>query len=155
QVCDGLLHDRDLAVLMEYKARLLTTREKYAGVPEATWNGIDDILAKHKSGGKKGAFQLARSIRRMLAGESVVSGQSQFRPSAKTTMIPVLVTYEDAVGLGAIRRRVDGKLRDTLKSEGVDPTAVGPLLILTIQDIESLEALAHRNQWADVVRGYV
>lgn len=154
QACDCMLHDRDLVLMMEYKARLLTTREKYAGIPEATWNGIEDILAKNKAGGKKGAFQLASSIRRMLAGEAMVSGRTQFCPTAKTVIIPVLVTYEDAVGLGAVRRWVDAKMRDALTTEGVDPTTVGPLLILTIHDIESLEALAHRNQWVEVVRGF-
>jgi len=154
QACDGLLHDRDFALMMEYKARLLTTREKYAGIPEVTWKGIEDIVAKNGSGGKKGAFQLASSIRRILAGESVVSGKSEFCPTDKTTIIPVLVAYEGAIGLGSIRRWADGKIRDALKKEGVDPARVGPLLILTIHDIEVLEALAQKNQWVDMIRGF-
>jgi hypothetical protein len=52
QACDGLLHDCDTAVVMEYKARLLTTREKYAGIPEATWRGIEDIAAKRSRSNK-------------------------------------------------------------------------------------------------------
>lgn len=154
QACDGLLHDRDLALVMEYKARLLTTREKYAGIPEVTWKGIEDIVAKNASGGKKGALQLARSIRRMLTGESVVSGNTEFCPANKTTVIPVLVAYEDAIGLGSVHRWADGKMRDALKKEDVDAAKVGPLLILTIHDIEVLEALSHKNQWADLIRGY-
>jgi hypothetical protein len=154
QACDGLLHDHDLALVMEYKARLLTTREKYAGIPEVTWQGIEDIAAKKVSGGKKGAFQLASSIRRMLTGKSVVSGKGEFCPTDKTTIIPALVAYEGAIGLGSIRRWVDGKMRDALKKESVDPARVGPLLILTIHDIEVLEALAHKNQWVDMIRGY-
>ncbi len=154
QACDGLLYDRDLALVMEYKARLLTTREKYAGIPEVTWKGIEDIVAKSTSGGKKGAYQLASSIRRILSGESVVSGKTEFCPADKTTIIPVLVAYEDAIGLGSVRRWADEKMRDALKKEGVDAAKVGPLLILTIHDIEVLEALSHKNQWADLIRGY-
>jgi hypothetical protein len=154
QACDGLLHDRDLALVMEYKARLLTTREKYAGIPEVTWKGIEDIVAKSTTSGKKGAFQLASNIRRMLTGESVVSGQSEFCPTDKTTIIPILVTYEDAIGLGSVRRWVDGKMHDALKKERFDPARVGPLLILTIHDIEVLEALTHKNQWVEIIRGY-
>jgi hypothetical protein len=154
EACDGLLHDHDLAVVMEYKARKLTTREKYAGIPEATWTGIEDIVAKNTSRGKKGALQLANNIRRMLKGESVVSGRTPFCPTDKTTIIPVLVAFEDVMGLGAIRRWVDDKLRDSLTKEGVDSSRVGPLLILTINDVEVLEALTHKNQWVDVIRGY-
>jgi hypothetical protein len=154
QACDGLLHDCDLALVMEYKARLLTTREKYAGIPEVTWRGIEDIVAKNVSGGKKGAFQLTSSIRRMLTKESVVSGKSEFLPADKTTIIPVLVAYEGAIGLGSVRRWADGKMRDALKKEAVDAAKIGPLLILTIHDIEVLEALSHKNQWADMIRGY-
>jgi hypothetical protein len=132
----------------------LTTRQKYAGIPEATWQGIEDILAKNASKGKKGAFQLVSSIRRMLKGESVVSGQCEFCPTDKTTIIPVLVAYEDAIGLGAIRQWVDEKMRGALNKEGVDLAKIGPLLILTIHDIEVLEALAHKNQWVDMIRGY-
>jgi hypothetical protein len=154
EACDGLLHDLDLALVLEYKARLLTTREKYAGIPEVTWKGIEDILAKSSSGGKKGAFQLASSIRRMLAGESVVSGKTEFCQADKITLIPVLVAYEEAIGLGSVRRWADEKLRDALKKEGDDAAKVGPLLILTIHDIELLEALSHKNQWADLIRGY-
>lgn len=154
QACDGLLHDHDLTLVMEYKARLLTTREKYAGIPEVTWKGIEDIVAKNTSGGKKGAFQLASSIRRMLAGESVVSGKIEFCHANKTTIIPVLVAYEDAIGLGSVRRWADGKMRDAFKKEGVAAAKVGPLLILTIHDIEVLEALSHKNQWAELIRGY-
>jgi hypothetical protein len=154
QACDGLLHDRDLALVMEYKTRLLTTREKYAGIPEVTWKGIEDIVAKNASGGKKGAFQLASSIRRMLTEESVVSGKTEFCQANKTTIIPVLIAYEDAIGLGSVRRWADRKMRDALKKEGVDAAKVGPLLILTIHDIEVLEALSHKNQWADLIRGY-
>jgi hypothetical protein len=154
QACDCLLRDTDLVLMMEYKARLLTTREKYAGIPEVTWKGIEDIVAKNASGGKKGAFQLASSIRRILAGESVVSGKTEFQNANTETIIPVIVTYEDAIGLGSVRRWADGKLRDALTKAGVDPAKVGPLLILTTHDIELLEALSHKNQWSDMIRGY-
>jgi hypothetical protein len=152
QVCDGLLHDQDLALVMEYKARLLTTREKYAGIPEVTWKGIEDIVA---SSGKKGAFQLTNSIRRLLKGEKVVSVRSEFCQTDKTTMIPVLIAYEEAVGLGAIRRWADEKMRNAISKDGRDLARIGPLLVLTIHDIEVLEALAHKNQWVEMIRGYV
>jgi hypothetical protein len=41
-----------------------------------------------------------------------------------------------------------------LTKEKVDQGRIGPLLILTIYDIEVLEALTHRNQWAEIIRGY-
>jgi hypothetical protein len=154
QAGDALLHDRDFAVLMEFKARLLTTRERYAGIPEVTWTGIDDIVARQKSGGKKGVFQLASNIRRLLSGEAVFSGRSEFRLSDTAAITPALVTYEDAIGLGAVRKRADRKLRDTLSTAGADLARIGPLLILTIHDIEVLEAFAHKNRWVDVLRGY-
>jgi hypothetical protein len=111
-------------------------------------------ISKNASGGKKGAFQLASSIGRMLKGEVVVSGQSEFCPTEKTAIIPMLVAYEDAIGLGAIRRCVDEKLRAALKKEAVDLARIGPLLILTAHDIEVLEALAHKSQSVEMIGGY-
>jgi hypothetical protein len=154
QACDGLLYDRDLAVLMEYKASQLSTRERYAGIPEATWKGIESIVAKDASGGKKGAFQLARTIRRILQGEAVASGHSKFCATVTTSVVPVLVTYDEGLSLGAIRRWADGKMRQALKKEGINTSQVGPLLILTIHDIERLEALSIKNSWTEIISGY-
>jgi hypothetical protein len=156
EVCDSILHGGKLLVMMEYKARLLTTRQKYAGIPEATWDGIEDILAKDQTRGKKGAFQLAKSIRRLLALEAFVVGKSKpFTVTNGIQIIPVVVVYEEAVGLGAIRRWADTRMREALMKENVDLARVGPLLVLTIHDIELLEALAIKQGWSDIIDGYV
>jgi hypothetical protein len=83
-----------------------------------------------------------------------VAGKTEFQPHNTVTISPVIVTYEDAIGLGSVRRWAERKMRDALKTEGVDAAKVGPLLILTTHDIEMLEALSHKNQWADMIRGY-
>jgi hypothetical protein len=166
---DGALHARDLArqsddlprrgdtaVLMEYKARLLSTREKYAGIPEATLKGIDDILGTDKQGSNKGVAQLAKNLARILRGERLVSGPGESLDlSGCKHIIPTVIAYEELVALEAVRQQADAKLRAALQRQGADPNRIGPLLLLSIDDLEVLEDLARQHRACDVVHDYV
>jgi hypothetical protein len=41
-----------------------------------------------------------------------------------------------------------------LKKGQVDPSRIEPLLILTISDIEVLEAKTHKSRWTEIIGGY-
>lgn len=152
QAGDGLILRDDTAVLMEYKSRLLTTRQKYGGIREVTLKGIDDILYKDK----KGVAQLARNLARILRGERIVSGPGEGVDLSHCPHIyPAIVAYEESVALEAIRQRADANLRHELSKEGVDPGRVGPLLVFCLDDMEILEELAHKHNVRDVIHNYV
>jgi len=140
---DAILHWGDTAVVMEYKARQLTTREKYGGVEEVTWRGIEDIIGKEKASGKKGVKQLAATLTRFLLGECICSGDRHALDVGECAHIfPVLVTYEEAVGVEAVRQIAEAKFRAELKGHELDTSKVGPLLVLSIDDVEAMESLA-------------
>lgn len=156
QACDGLLHWHDTAVLMEYKSRLLTTREKYAGIREVTLKGIDDILHRDKQGGSKGVVQLAKSLARLLKGEPVVCGPGDGLDLAGCPhLIPAIIAYEEAVALEAVRQGADVKFRAALAKSGADADRVGPLLVLCVDDLEILEELAHKHYARQVIHDYL
>jgi hypothetical protein len=146
QAGDGILIWGDTAILMEFKGRLLTTRERHAGIPEVLIDGIDDIVGKESGrGGKKGIVQLAKNLKRLLGGEKIVSGSPHSLDLSKcTTIYPIIVAYEDAVAIESVRQYADANFRSSLNQCGVEPSAIGPLLIFSAQDFETLESLVRK-----------
>jgi hypothetical protein len=150
---DGILSWSRAALVMEYKARLLTTREKYGGVTEALLGGVEDIIGKE--GTKKGVYQLARVIKRLLAGERVVAGSPKALDLKDCPRIhPVLVTYEEALGLESVRQQAEAKFTAALQVDDEKRKQVGRLLILTVEEVEILAGLALRHCLEDVVGDY-
>lgn len=152
EVGDGLLFWEDTALLMEYKARMLTTREKYGGDCAARLRGIDDILAKDG----KGVNQLAKSLARLLRGERVsVDSANGPDVAACTNIFPAIVVYEGAIALEAVRQQADAKLRSALANLKVDTNRVGPLLLLCTDDVETLEGMAKVYAPKQIILDYV
>jgi hypothetical protein len=148
EVCDGLLHWAHTAVLMEYKAGLLTTRQKYAGIAKELFKGVDDMLIRHKKKGskteKKGVGQLADSLSRVLRGERMKSADvnAPIGPDlSQCKLLPTLVTYDESLGLHAIQHRAQRALKKALEASGVSTDRIGPVLVLTIEDIETIQDL--------------
>lgn len=146
QAGDGILHWEDTAVVMEYKARQLTSRERYAGIEEALVAGIDDILGKEGKGrDRKGVYQLSANLQRLLAGERIVAGSGQpFDVSKSAVVYPMLVVYEESVVVESIRQMAEEKLRASLRKLGVADDRVGPLFLFSATDLEAFEALARK-----------
>ena len=152
---DGILSWSRSALVMEYKARLLTTREKYGGMTDVMLGGVADIVGKEGPGGRKGVYQLARVMKRLLAGEKAVSGSPKaFQLQDCQRVHPVLVTYEEALGLEAVRQQAEAKFVEALQREGASTERVDRLLILTAEEVEILESLALRHSPEDVIRDY-
>lgn len=151
---DGIVAWRRSALVMEYKARLLTTREKFGGMTEVTLAGIEDIVGKE--GSRKGVYQLARVIKRLLVGEKAVAGSPHALDLKDCPRIhPVLVTYEEAVGLESVRQQAETKFMGALQREGARSDQVGHLLILTVEEVEILEKLALDHSPEDLIADYV
>jgi len=150
---DGILVWAHSALVMEYKARLLTTREKYGGVTEVLLRGIEDIIGKE--GTKKGVYQLAKVMERLLAGEKVVSNSPKPLDLKDCPRIhPVLVTYEEALGLESVRQQAQAKFTAALRIGDAKREQVGVLLILTVEEVELLETLALRHSAENIIRDY-
>jgi hypothetical protein len=154
QASDGIVLCGNTALVMEYKSRLLTTRQKYVGEQEVRLAGVEDIIGKE--GNKKGLYQLANNIKQMLTGKKVVAGSPKALDLQNCHRIhPVLVTYEESVGLESIRQLANAKFTAALKREDIRSDRVGTLLILTIKELEILERLALHHQVESIVREYV
>jgi len=150
---DGILVWLRSALVMEYKARLLTTREKYGGITEVTLDGVDDIVGKPSS--KKGVYQLAKVIGRLLNGEPVIAGSPDALELRDFPRIhPVLVTYEEAIGLESVRQQAEAKFNAALQVPEEKRKQVGRLLILTVEEVEILDGLALRHSPEAVIRDY-
>jgi hypothetical protein len=156
QAGDGVILCGVDAILMEYKARVLTTRDRYSGDQAVTLKGIDDVLYQNKKGGRKGAAQLAHNIARVFRGEQMRAGSQDLPDLAGgVRIIPALVVYEEALATEAIRQEADTDFREALSKEGEDPTRVGPLLVLSVGDVEALAAVTQRHPLAQVLRAYL
>jgi hypothetical protein len=150
---DGILAWTDAALVMEYKSRLLTTREKYCGVTDVLLAGVDDIIGNERN--KKGVYQLAKVIERVLSGEKIVAGSpKRLDLSACPRVFPVMVTLEPTLGLESVRQQAQAKFTSMLQVGEEGRKRIGELLILTIEDIEILEGLASRHSAHEVVRDY-
>jgi hypothetical protein len=150
---DGLIAWSRSALVMEYKARLLTTRERYGGVTEVLLTGVEDIIGK--KGTKKGVYQLASVISRLLAGEKVVAGSPKTLDLKDCPRVyPVLVTFEEALGLESVRQQAETKFIAALQVDHEKRKQVGELLILTVEEVEILEGLALRHSLEDVIQDY-
>ena len=154
QAGDGILHWGDLAVLMECRPGK-HTRERYSGIEQVLMTGIDDIIGKEGTRNKKGVRQLAANLKKILAGDKIVAGSPQKLDLSKcSTIIPMLVTYEDAVALEAVRQHAELRFTESLQKQGVESSQIGPLLIFSVHDVELLETLATKRPAKELVASY-
>ena len=135
---DGLILLSDMTVLMEYKGGMLTRRQKYATNLRDTIAGIDNLLAKFGKG-KKGVGQLVDNIERILKGKKLRVDDEELDIPATSKIVPVLVVYDDALGLHAIRNHVEQKFLTEVRNRSLPEDRIGPVCILTIRDVESLQ----------------
>jgi hypothetical protein len=153
QAGDGILTWDESALVMEYKSRLLTTREKYGSFADVLLAGVEDIIGGERN--KKGIYQLANVIRRLLSGEKAVAGSSKpLDLSACPRIHPVLITLETALGLESVRQQAQTKFMELLQVDEGTRKRIGDFLILTVEDVEILEGLARRYSAADIIRDY-
>jgi hypothetical protein len=152
QVCDGLLDLGDVLVLMEFKASMLTREARSSGNPELLKMDLDRRFANEHKGRRKGVFQLAASIKRFAEGWTVPVDEFDF--SRYKAIIPALVTYDSALEAPGVRRYLDGKFNESLSDISRAALPIGKLMILTIRDVECLEAISHRYALRDVFMSY-
>jgi hypothetical protein len=136
---------------MEFKAGMLTNRQRYGGQAVETLKGIDDLLTRKPlpgQKGKKGTAQLASSIVRLLRGEAVVSaGAVEGDLCGTRAILPALVVFDESLANEGVRRRANASLRRQLNEEGATPEEqerVLPLVILDASDVEILECASGR-----------
>lgn len=162
QVSDCILHWPKTAVVAEYKAGLLTPHQKYSGRREVLFKAIDDLLMRHSQvkkgkGSKKGIGQLADSLGRIIDGETVrpsdrASGEGP--DLAGCTLLPMIVTYDQSLGMHPIQRRAQRKLAEILSAKGTRIDQLGPVLLLTVDDIELLQELQTEASIEEILLDY-
>lgn len=153
QAGDGIILMSDFAVLMEYKGGMLTRRQKYATDLRDTITGIESLLARTGKG-KKGIGQLVDNIERILNGEHLRVATEVLDISQKSKIIPALVVYDDSLTLHAVRNHVEGKFLAEVHARKLTEQRIGPLCVLSIRDIESIQGLSSGVSVETIFREY-
>ena len=138
QAGDGIILMSEMVVLMEYKGGILTRHQKYAADLRATIRGIDDLLART---GKdpKGIGQLVNNVERIIKGEQLRTGAEVLEISPRSKIIPALIVYDDSLTLHAVRNHIESKFLDEVRARKLPDQRIGPLCLLGIRDIESIQ----------------
>lgn len=153
EACDGLLHWPSAAVMMEYKAGILTTRQRYSMIPAEIMRGIDSLMNK---GGKKpkGVVQLAKNLGRVIAGQKLKSQQDVIDLSACEIIYPAIVIYDEMLMNHGVRLYLQNELNRNFDEQGTDKSRIGPLLLFSIRDIEHFEVLVEKVGAEKLIREY-
>lgn len=164
EAADGLLLWPSLAVLLECKTNMLTTRQRYAmSLPETT-KAIDDQLATFQKFGdrkpgdrnkRKGIGQLAYNLARILSGEQVRCNGQILDFSGIKKFYPAVVIYDEGMANHAVRLHLQFKLVEWFQGNGIDHSRVGHTLLFTIRDMEYFELLAHKIGAEKLMKDYV
>ena len=104
EACDGLLLWPSMAVLLECKTNMLTSRQRYAMSLKETTKAIDDQLAKFTDPGeansgraRKGVGQLAYNLYRVLRGERVLHNGKPVDLLSVPKLYPAIVIYDEGM----------------------------------------------------------
>ena len=152
---DGILIWTNTAAIMEYKAGMLTTRQKLAGIPDEVLQGIEALASKKTNANKKGVPQLAATLERVLNGQAkVVSRGDIFDLSGCSTLYPILVCLDESFGFHAVRRILQQDLDEELTKRGVPRERVGPLMLWSVRDFEALAIAARTISVEQILREY-
>jgi hypothetical protein len=155
EAADGILVWTNTAAIMEYKAGLLTTRQRLAGVPDEVLKGIESLASRTTDRGRKGVPQLGKSISRLLTTESTVVSQGDtFDLAGCRKLYPVLVCFDEALGTHAVRRWLQPQFDGELAKAGGSADRVGPLMVLTIRDVEALTTAGQSVSVEQVLAAY-
>ena len=155
EASDGILLWNSTAAMMEYKGGLLTTRQRLAGVPVELFQGIETLASKISGSKRKGIGQLAANIARVLSCESqVVCQGNTFDLSMCTRIYPVLICFEEALGIHAMQKRLQPIFDEEIAKAGISPDRIQTLLVLTIRDIECLATVGQSISFGKVLDEY-
>jgi hypothetical protein len=152
EAADGILCWVNTAAIMEYKAGLLTTRERYAGVPDVLLRGIECKLSGDKK--ERGVSQLARNIGRILSGEKVSVDNFTIDLSSCRRLYPILVCFDESLGFHAVAKLLQRRFNEELARYKVPNEVVGPLMLLSVGDVENLATTAHTVSIEQILQRY-
>jgi hypothetical protein len=139
EAADGILLWTNTAAVMEYKAGLLTIRQRLAGVPDEVFQGIGSLAVKGSGKDRKGISQLAAKIARLLSEESqIVCDGTTFSLEGCRRIYPVLICFDEAMGTHAVQKWLQPQFDAELVKLGVTTDRLGPLMVLTARDVEAL-----------------
>jgi len=143
EAADGMLLWHHSVAVMEYKASLLTTRQRMANSTAEVLQGIGSIGAGTSSSDKKGVVQIAANIRRLLDGEHFIQVQNDgYDLTAVQRIFPVLVCLEERLSPNAVRRWLQSKFSEAM-GEYASDHRIQQLIVLTIGDLELLTMISH------------
>jgi hypothetical protein len=157
EAADGAIIWFQTFVVFESKAGLLSTRQRYSGDVAVMFQGIDSLFygQNERTSGKKGVRQLASNVARILAGEAMVSHGQRLPQRSNELLLPAIVTFDEACAVYPIQKYLDRRFRVALSDAGVSDTrSIGPLMLLSMRDVEMLDWLSATVKVEGVLRDY-
>lgn len=161
ELADACLNDVTDVVLFETKAAFLREESSVdIYVYEQELKKKYGVTAgSEKDRGVKGAGQLARSIRRIVAGELTPVGSDWERVRH---IFPVLVVYDVSLNSPGHAEFFEEEFRQALEPDEMGPSGfmqkgartVAPLTLMTIEDLENLESSVQHFRLVDFLRDY-
>jgi hypothetical protein len=151
EVCDLLIVADDCWVMVETKGSVLSTRAKYSEDASIFRRELEGKFYG-KPSDKKGVYQIAHSIKKLAAGETIMNSDLDF---AKVKRIYMVVVCYDLAATGKFAAdHLDGKMRREFDNALPTAPTVLPLTMLSSTDIESFTALAKRHLLPHLLASY-
>jgi hypothetical protein len=143
QICDGLVVDGDLLVIIETKAPIFTADAKYSGDYDLLAEEIDSKMVRDKdSGKKKAAIQLADAAMTLTADPSILLGLG-IDLSAIKRIYPLAVTLDGIGGTIGISSYLNLAFQDALTIDAKHKEVVRPLACVDIEALEFMTEYFH------------
>ena len=161
QIADASLEDSGDIAIFEMKAVWLPDKHVEIADPADYLRKLTDLYARFETDGKspKGAGQLARSITNVANGNWTAHRSDLL--SART-IYPVILCYDPLIGAAAHPWHLAEQFRDALEPDQIllngemlkGSLRVAGLIILSLNDLETLETSVEHFSLMDLFRDY-
>jgi hypothetical protein len=139
QVCDGILIEGDVVVLLEYKASMFTARAKYSGRYKTLRDEIITKLIRNEDRKKKkGVEQLAYAVKRLSGNDASAAAVKGVDLSRMQRLYPLLVTLDDLGGSLLMSRFLQGYFKKFLGHDSHGTNKTQPLLCTNVESLEQV-----------------
>ncbi|MBI3091815.1 MAG: hypothetical protein HYY96_14230 [Candidatus Tectomicrobia bacterium] len=143
EVCDYLVCVNSTLFLFEFKTSPLNADAKYSYSVEKLRSDLDRKYVQNERGKAKAVRQLVNAIKYVGSedGRELLSGKGIDLGGIKR-IIPIIVTFDECLGLGLVRCYLDRKFWEHYEMVGCpQEIVVSELVLLTVEDVEVLESL--------------
>ncbi len=149
EVCDALIEADDSIVVIEAKGIYLTPNAKFVGVSHLRTFLDSKLIGKDQNGSRKGVLQLKHNCSRILDGCPMTNISIDL--AGVRNIYPVIVVPDPAMAGRLVSTYLNASFAVQQNSSR---TAVRPLTVLTITDLEMFTSVGRRLSLAQLLAAY-